>query len=284
MKIIFFGEDSFSNIVLQSLIDAYFDIVLVVSPYYDNLAHKRLEKNCLRNGIEYIREKDINSNSLFKKLKLKSPDLIVIAHFEKLIKKNIIDLPTNGCINLHPSLLPNYRGMSPQHWPIINGESKTGVTVHFVDETADTGDIIIQREIPIYSDMYVHDLQLKFINIYKTIVVDAIKLLNNNDFIPLKQSHLKGSYYGKLKRQQCKIDLNKSCIQNYNLIKGVSRPYYGAYISDLIIWKAHIATLEEERTIDIIKQNKIGLNYSINKNPYIKLKDGFIIIDKFEKK
>ena len=126
---------------------------------------------------------------MFKKLPGLSPDLIVTAHFGKVIeKKEIIDIPRLGWLNLHPSLLPYYRGMAPQHWPIINGESETGITAHYMDQTADTGDIILQRKVKIMPDMYVSDLQLEFLKIYKTIVVDAIKLIQQDKYTPTKQS------------------------------------------------------------------------------------------------
>jgi len=115
MKIIFFGEDSFSNVVLQSLLQAGLDVVFVASPFYDNLIHKRLEKTCQINNIEYTRISNIKNEAFVDKLKSFSPDLIAIAHFEKLLPKEIIGIPRMGCINLHPSLLPYYRGLSPQH-------------------------------------------------------------------------------------------------------------------------------------------------------------------------
>ena len=103
MKIIFFGEDSFSNVVLQSLLEAKFDVVFVVSPVYDNLVHKRLEKTCSLNHIEYRRVADLKEQVFMKKLNPLSPDLIVITYFEKLIPKEIINIPRYGCINVHPS-------------------------------------------------------------------------------------------------------------------------------------------------------------------------------------
>jgi methionyl-tRNA formyltransferase len=283
MKIIFFGEDSFSNVVLQSLIDAKFDVVLVVSPFYDNLIHKRLEKTSLVNHIEYIRIADFKAKSFIIKLSSLLPDLIVIAHFKKLIQREIINIPNFGCINLHPSLLPYYRGLSPQHWPIINGEHETGVSVHFVDEHADTGDIILQKKVQITSNMYVSDLQLEFIKVYKTIVIESINLIKQQNFIPMKQSHLKGTYYGKLKREQCKIDLSQSRNRIINLIRGVSKPYYGAYLDDIIIWKARIANKFEDDYFRKNSEDKIGLNFSDPGRPYLFLKDGSIIIEKYEK-
>jgi methionyl-tRNA formyltransferase len=117
--IVFFGEDSFSSIVFTSLIKAGYNILLVLSPLYDNNIHKRLELTARNNNIEYVREKNINSEVVVRKIRNIKPDLLITTHFQKLLKKELIDLPSIGCLNLHPSLLPMYRGMSPQHWPII---------------------------------------------------------------------------------------------------------------------------------------------------------------------
>jgi len=279
LDIVFWGEDSFSDIVLQSLINVGHHIKLVITPFYNNLIYKRLELTCNRNNISFLRCIDVNSVEVLFNLENISPDLCVISHFEKLIKKNILEIPRLGFINLHPSLLPSYRGMSPQHWPIINGDKETGITVHFVDETADTGDIIIQENIPITSDMYVSDLQKKWIEIYKYIVVEAIKRIQINNPLTIQRNY-KGSYYGKLKVEHCTVNLDGTISSAYNLIKGVSFPYYGARCYGIIIWKAHLA--------DFILSNEIMNKYNINGvfldsqfGDILRLNDGILIIDKY---
>lgn len=149
LNIVFWGEDSFSNVVLNSLIQAGHHVKSVISPWYDNLVYKKLEFTCLKNNIPFKRYKKINSEEVYQYVNSCTPHLCVVAHFERLIKSPILEIPPLGFINLHPSLLPFYRGMAPQHWPIINGEQETGVSVHYVDAGVDTGDIIIQEHIPI---------------------------------------------------------------------------------------------------------------------------------------
>ena len=177
MKIAFLGEDSFSNVVLQSLIDAGHELVLVATPFYENLIYKKLELTSKKYSIPFVRSKNINGSDFIEFVRNKNPDLIVSAHFERLIKKDLLSIPSKGCINLHPSLLPYYRGMAPQHWPIANRENCTAVTVHFIDEGTDTGDIILQKIANINDSMYVSDLLTTFLNIYKYIVRDAVALI-----------------------------------------------------------------------------------------------------------
>lgn len=278
MNLIVFGEDSFTSIVLESLITKGHNILGVFCPFYENKIHARLETTCNNYNISFKRINKINSDSFIQELSELKIDLIVICHFQKLISSKIFNLPSLGCINLHPSLLPYYRGMSPQHYPIIKGESETGITVHFVDDGIDTGDIILQKKIEINNDDYVSDLQKKMKIIYSTIVVEAIDKIETNKKEYIIQKHLEGSYFGKLKISDCIISKNFTCQQAYNLIRAVSFPYFGARYNNLIIWKA----IKDD---NILNDTKIELGeIYINENrTYIKFEDGYLKLIKFEK-
>jgi len=271
------GEDAFSNIVLSSLLKKGYNVPFVISPLYNNNIHKRLENTAIFNGIEYLRTRDVNSQTIIDKLEKIQPDLLITAHLEKLIKKDIIKIPHIGCLNLHPSLLPYYRGLAPQHWPLINGEDETGITVHFIDETADTGNIILQQKIALTDQMYVSDLQLVWAKMYQAVMCEAVeKVINGCQGV--KQDKTVGSYYGKLKPTQCKIDTHGSVKNAYNLIRGVSMPYHGAYIemddAFFIIWKAEVISetpLAEIGKVDIKDHRQ-----------YLSFHDGTLFITKYE--
>jgi len=280
LKIVFWGEDSFSSVVLNSLISDSHYVKLVISPCYNNLIHKRLEYICHKFQIPFEQYHKINSEEVFYRVKSFSPDLCVVTHFEKLIKSPILEIPRLGFINLHPSLLPFYRGMAPQHWPIINGEKETGVSVHYVDSGIDTGDVIIQECITIEKDMYVSDLQNKWIKIYSHIVLHAIdRILKGSPVVKL--SGLAGSYYGKLKTEQCQIDLNANSQSVYNLIRGVSLPYHGAQIDNIIIWRAHFPCSDITKKITK-KYDTYGVYLQTEFGDFLKLTDGVLIIDKYK--
>ena len=276
-KIVFMGEDAFSNIVLTSLLKRGYTIPLIISPLYNNNIHKRLENTAASNGIEYLRTEDVNSQIVVEKLKKIQPDLLVITHFERLIKKNIIDIPRIGCLNLHPSLLPNYRGLAPQHWTIINGENETGITIHFIDETADTGNIVLQQKIALTNQMYVSDLQLVWAKLYRTVMCEAVEKVING-YKGIEQDKTAGSYYGKLKPIQCKIDIEGSVNDAYSLIRGVSMPYHGAYIemkdSFFVIWRAEVVS-----EIPLTKTGNVEIK---DHNQYLSFHDGTLHITKFE--
>jgi methionyl-tRNA formyltransferase len=282
MRIIFFGEDSFSLLALKSLYESEHTILQVLCPLYRNSIHRRLEIYCLKNSIDFSLRKDFSSEEFIRKIKNQNPDLFVVCHFQRLLKKELIEIPRFGAINLHPSMLPKYRGMSPQHWPIINGEKYTGITVHFIDEGVDTGDIIIQKKILIKKDYYVSDLQNQFKPIYKIIFNQAIELIESKNVNFFKQSHLKGSYYGKLKIDNCIINTNFSIVNAYNLIRAVSFPYFGARYNNLIIWNAEIM-----ENVFFKKHKQLPLGYfeinSSKKGKYIKFVDGILKLLKYER-
>jgi methionyl-tRNA formyltransferase len=212
-------------------------------------------------------------------LKERNIELIVLAGFLSILEKYFCSQWENKIINIHPSLLPKYRGMSPQHWPIINGDNETGITVHFIDEDVDTGDIILQVKIPISKDEYVSELQNKMKPIYSTIVKESINIISKEDKTKyIKQNHLKGSYYKKLKENHLKIDINKSYIDAYNLIKGVSFPYPGARLDNLIIWKV-TPVVDNKSFFDF----KNGIVTFENEDKFIKFNDGVLKIIKSNK-
>lgn len=168
--------------------------------------------------------------------------------------------------------------MSPQHFPIINGDSETGVTIHFIDEGIDTGDIIVQKKIEISDTDYVSDIQNKMKPIYASIIIEALNRIVNNSNSFVVQKNLIGSYFGRLKKSDCEIDLNFTCKDAMNIIRAVSFPYLGARYANLIIWKAIIADLtdfEHNSELGEVLYNEYGT--------FLKLKDGYLKLLKFEK-
>ena len=281
MKIIFLGEDSFSAVVLNSLVKANHEVLAVFCPIYDNHNFARLKRTSESLSIPFYRVEDINSHKVENLMKELNPDLISVNHFQKLLKKNILAIPKYGSINLHPSLLPNYRGLSPIQRPLIFGEKQTGITIHYIDEGIDSGDIILQKKIKITTDMYVSDLQSKLFKAYETIVVEAIVNLNGKKARKVSHKKINGSIYGKLKLDDCKIDINAGHKEALNLIRGVSRPYFGARIDKYRIWRAKLATKEQNKYIEQnYKENSVYLNEKIG--DFMKFCDGCLMIESYD--
>lgn len=280
MKILFMGGHELGAITLDKLVKEGFDVVGVVISKTDDKWYSGVDKVAYKYNLPLYEEENINSKKFLNKIRKESIDLIVSSNFNQILKKEIINLPKRGCINMHASLLPKYRGRAPINWAMINGEKETGVTVHFLEEGIDTGNIIIQEKIKIEDDDYIEDVLEKVKEKYPLVLIKAINLLQDYDFKGKEQDLQKGSYYGKREAKDGKINLDKSGKEILNLIKAVSRPYPGAYIiennSKIIIWRASLSYED-------------NLNYNIgdmiidNNKLSIKLKDSNLVIEDYSK-
>ncbi len=281
MDIVLFGEDVFTATVLQSLLDKNHHVLLIVCPLYSNNNHNRLQSIAEQNKIEFIREKDVNSGLVKDLMEKAQPDLLVSVHLRKILKKEIFSIPGKGAINVHPSLLPKYRGLSPQHQAIIHGDPESGVTVHYIEESVDTGNILIQVPIPIGKDDYIFDFQFKMLEVYKQIVTDAIDIIADNKFEPVEQNNLQTSYFGSLKTKDREIDFAKTVTEALNLIRAVSYPYQGAYYGKFKIWRAEVP---DENTIKAYLKShpETGIHKIDEEIVLLRFNSDILISDDFE--
>lgn len=181
-------------------------------------------------------------------------------------------------MNLHPSLLPKYRGMSPQHWPIIIGDDETGVTVHYIDQGVDTGRILRQVRIPLESDIYIHQLQKKFLAVYKTIMVEAVDRAIRGD-TGNEQPADGGTYFHKIQDEDMKITQYMAVKRAYGLVRAFSFPYNGARFKHLRITKAK--PVEEDLLMELNDSDlQLGL-HKIGDAFYLVLKDGALNLIKW---
>lgn len=280
MNLVVFGGDTYTAAVVESLMKAGHTVSVIIAPESSTVNYKVLEDTAAKSGIGFSRAGDVNSADIKEKIKEIKPDLIITAHLRRILKKEIFSLAAKGAINIHPSLLPKYRGLSPQHQAIMHGDEESGVTVHYIDEDADTGDIILQRKFSIAKDDYIMHVQAKMLNIYKSIIVDALQLLDDESFKPWKQDLSELSYFGPLKKRDYEIDLSKSRTEIYNLIRAVSLPYKGAYFKNYRVWKTEIS---EPAGNLRDKYSVIGLYYDEEtERIIINLKDGILVSEDFE--
>jgi len=188
--------------------------------------------------------RDKESLDLIKKL---TPDLVVVVAFGQILSKEFLQIPKIGSINLHASLLPKYRGASPIHYAIIQGESKTGVTIAWIDKMLDAGDIILQQEVDIQPDDTTGTLSQKLSLIGAELLLKAIELINEGKAPRIKQDISQVTYAPKLNKKDGLINWQRSNIEIYNLVRGLN-PFPGAYTyyknQMLKIWTTEI--IEEE--------------------------------------
>ncbi len=283
MKIVLFGEDLYSATVVKSLIHNGHEIMMIIAPFYEkDNSYKILQKTAEKYNILFTREININCLTIKNKLVKLKTDLIICVHLKKILKKEIFSLSKHGAINVHPSLLPKYKGLSPLNQAIIHGDSTTAVTLHFINESIDSGKIIIQEIFPISTNDYIYDLLVKILSIYKYIFLKAIELIEDINFKPIKQEEVNSSYFGNLTDKDREINLNSSISEVYNQIRALSMPFKGAYYKDFIIWRASFTSKQKEALL--IKKYPIPDIYfnKENDNLILRLKDGILISHDFE--
>src|SRR6056297_160718 len=219
-----------------------------------------VKKKALKNDLNVLTAADVNKDKFINKIKSYNPDAIVVVAFGQKLKKEILNFPDYGCINLHASLLPKYRGSSPIHQAIINGDKKTGVTTMFMDEELDKGDIIYQKEIDIDYEDTVGVLHDKLASQGADLLLETLIDLEKGKAPRKEQDHNKASYAFKIDKTLGRIDWSKDAQKIYDLVRGVN-PWPGAYtkLDDKIIkiWKVSIIEKDfnKKEIGEIIKSN-----------------------------
>ena len=157
-----------------------------------------------------------------------SPDLIVVAAYGRMLTRELLDLPPHGCINVHASLLPKYRGAAPIQWTIVNGERRTGVTIMKMDEGMDTGDILLTQEVGITDTDTAQSLHDKLAQVGAGLVINALDGVERGTIRPAPQENSMASYAPPLKKEDGLIDWSRAAREIYNRIRGLD-PWPGAF-------------------------------------------------------
>lgn len=148
-----------------------------------------------RYGIPVIGSKDVNEAETMTIIRGWQPDLLISIHLNQLIKRDLIGFPQLGCLNIHPALLPRNRGLFPYFWAIANGDAETGITLHWVDEKFDTGDILLQEPIPLKPDDTMTSLQYKSAQVGTDMLVRGVELIEAGDPPHIPQDNSQATYY-----------------------------------------------------------------------------------------
>lgn len=281
MKILFMGTPDFARESLEALYNEGYKICGVVCP--QDRPKGRGMKMIACPVKEFALEKNLY---LFQPDKLKeikadiaelNPDMIVVVSYGKILPKSILELPKYGCINVHPSLLPKYRGSAPIQWAILNGDKSTGVTIMQMDEHMDSGDIIIQKEVDIDENETTGELWNRLSTLSSKLLLEAVKQVLDGTAQYIKQPE-NYTIAPMISKEMAKIDWEKlSSLQIKNLVRGLN-PIMGAYCNlenkKIKFWKVDVVQDEENSDIApgtiIMSDCKKGL--------YIKTKDGAISV------
>lgn len=171
-----------------------------------------------------------------------APDFLFSFYYRNMIKVEILDIPKRGALNLHGSYLPKYRGRVPVNWAVINGETETGATLHYMVEKPDAGDIVDRERVGIEFTDTAHDVFQKVIEAAVRVITRSWPLLRDGIAPRIPMNLAEGSYFGGRKPADGLIDWTKPAVQTYNLIRGVTHPYPGAFTfldgRKIVVWQA----------------------------------------------
>ncbi len=280
MKTIFMGTPDFSVYIANALRENEFDIQCVVTqPDKESGRGKKIHYSpikewAIKNNIEILQPIKAKDSEFIEKIKSLKPELIVTAAFGQIIPIDILEIPTYGCINVHASLLPKYRGASPIQQSLFDGEKETGITIMYMNEKMDEGDIILQRKIEILPSDNTGSLFDKLAKEGALAIIDYKKMLENGKPVGFPQNSINATYCKKISKEQGNIDWNKSAQEIFNCIRAMT-PYPGAY-SFLSGKRIKIISVTYEKAEHDFIAGKI---ISANKNEItVSCKDGFIKI------
>lgn len=234
MRIVFMGTPEFAVPSLIALIESEDQVAaLVAQP--DKPKGRGLKASAPptkiiaeEHGILVLQPSKVRTGEFLNELGNINPDLICVAAYGKILPKTILDLPPFGCINVHASLLPKYRGAAPINWAIARGEEVTGITVMQMDEGMDTGDMLLRREVPIDLGDTGETLSGKLSVIGARLLIEAIAGMKKGTLRPVKQDDSLATYAPMLKKEDGRIDWTRPAVEIRNLIRGML-PWPGAY-------------------------------------------------------
>jgi len=263
------GTPAFSVPILQQLIDDGYEIIQVVTQPDRPVGRKKVltpppvKVEAEKHNIPVFQPEKIREKEQYEKILSLEPDLIVTAAFGQILPKELLDGPKYGCINVHASLLPELRGGAPIHYAILQGKKKTGVTIMYMVEKLDAGDMISQVEVEIDERDHVGTLHDKLSAAGAKLLSETIPKLLNGDITPIKQNDDEATFAYNIKREQEKIDWGRSGVDIYNHIRGL-HPWPVAYTTFQgsvlkVWWGEKISIKSDKQPGTIIKVEKDGL-------------------------
>ncbi len=251
MKIVFMGTPDFAEESLKAIYKAEHEIIgVVTNPDKPKgrgmkMIPSPVKEFATENNLRVFQPEKVRNNEEFiNELKILKPDVICVVAYGKILPKEILDIPTYGCINVHASLLPKYRGAAPIQWAILNGDQKTGVTTMYMDVGMDTGDIILKKEVDIEEDETTGELWDRLKVIGGELLVETLKQIEKG-IAPREKQGEDYTMAPMLSKDMAKIDWNQKTAEEIkNLVRGLN-PIMGAYTflneKKIKFWKVNVA-------------------------------------------
>lgn len=243
LKTIFMGTPDFAVPILNTLIEET-EVLLVVTQPDRKVGRKQvltpspIKEVALKNNIPVFQPEKIRND--YETLKSYDADLIVTCAYGQIIPRGVLEIPKLGCINVHASLLPKYRGGAPIHHAIMNGDSETGVTIMYMDEGMDTGDMILKKSIPIMDSDTTESMHEKLSILGANLLQEVLPTIQNGTVKRIKQNDLEHSIAKTIKREDERIDFNTSAEEVFNKVRGL----YSWPLANFLLDNEEIKVLE----------------------------------------
>lgn len=287
LNVLFMGTPDFAEESLKALYDAKYNIIgVVTNPDKPKgrgmkLIGSPVKEFALQKEIPVYQPQKVRNNQEFiDEIKSLNPDVICVVAYGKILPKEILEIPKLGCINVHGSLLPKYRGAAPIQWAVLNGDKVTGITTMYMDVGMDTGDMILKQEVKIEEDETTGELWNKLSKIGGNLLVKTLKQIENGT-APREKQGEEFSIAPMLSKHMAKIDWeNKSAQEIKNLVRGLN-PIMGAYTflnnKKIKFWKVDVYTKKEIFVEGLENQKNGTVIFSNQKDGlFIKTKDGIL--------
>ncbi|WP_368250889.1 methionyl-tRNA formyltransferase [Intestinibacter bartlettii] len=276
MKILFMGTPDIASGCLQELIDKKYDIIGVVTQPDKQVGRGKkivfspVKQVAIENNLPVYQPIKAKEESFVNEIKELNPDVIVVVAYGQILSKEFLEIPKQGCINVHVSLLPKYRGAAPINWVIINGEEKTGVSTMFMDEGLDTGDVILQSEFALDDEITAGELHDKMTVEGAKVLCETLDLIKEGKAPRTPQNHDKFTYAPIMDKNLGHVDFSKTAREVHNLVRGVN-PWPSAYTmymdKKMKVWKTKVLNEKSSKEPGtILKVDQEGIKVATKDN------------------
>lgn len=265
MRAVFMGTPEFAVPTLQALIDHHQVEAVVTQPDRQRGRGKKVQFSPVKEkAVEYeipvLQPERARDEEFIKELETIAPDVIVVVAYGQILPERILNLPKYGCINVHGSLLPKYRGAAPIQWAVLNGEEKTGITTMYMEKGLDTGDMIDKAEVVLDPKETAGSLHDKLMDMGAELLLETLEKLENGTIVRTKQDDSQSCYAKMLSKEMGKMDFSRSAKELEQWIRGMN-PWPSAYTTmngkTLKIWDADVISYEgDEEPGTVVKVTK----------------------------
>jgi len=273
-RIVFIGALTGGKKCLKALLDARENVAAVFT-WSDGAGKERscyepFDELVAAHGIPLVKVNDINAHDVVEKIRGFKPSVIVVMCWSQMVKKSVIEIPAHGTIGMHPTLLPKNRGRAPIPWAIIKGLDKTGVTIFYINERVDAGDILAQEEILIDFEDTAKTLGEKVDMVAEKLLCRAVREIREGKAKPIPQDNSQATYWPKRNPEDGLVNWAQKPIAVYNFIRALVKPYPGAFTfvsnKKLLLWNAKSPESHNHRAAagQILKFDSLGMKVATN--------------------